>query len=77
MSKNRWIRWWTYSSFRNFMLSAFISTILCVLCMLIIPSSWNFFGVLLICCIGGGYFMRKEIPNLIRDLIKEMRENMV
>lgn len=76
MAKLRWIRWWAYSSFRNFMLSAFISTILCVLCMLIIPSSWCLFGILPICCIGG-YFMRKEIPNLLRDLIKEMSDDRI
>lgn len=71
MSDSKFIRWWRYASFWK-LLAVIIGTIvLSLISSLLIPDAWCLFAILPICGVGG-YFMRKFIPEVLKDLTKEM-----
>jgi hypothetical protein len=70
-NKDKWIKWWNYPSvwkLLGVMLGAMGASILSAF---FIPGIWCLFGVLVSCGIGG-YFMRKMIPDVLKDLAKEL-----
>jgi MFS family permease len=68
---NKIIRWWLYPSFFKFFGIAILCMVLSFLCAYFIPNLWCLIGVFTVCGIGG-YFMRKMLPQLLRDLGNEM-----
>lgn len=71
MSNIKWIRWWLYPSFFKFFGIAILCMVLSFLCAYFIPNLWCLIGIFPICGIGG-YFMRKILPQILKDLGNEM-----
>ena len=71
MKKAKFMYWWKYSSFRKFFGVGIGAIILSLVSALLIPDAWCLCAILPICGVGG-YFMRKFIPEIFKDLMKEL-----
>lgn len=71
MEKTKLIRWWRYASFWKVFGFGIGAVILSLVSALLIPDAWCLFAILPICGVGG-YFMRKFIPEMFSDLMKEL-----
>lgn len=71
MGKAKFIRWWRYASFWKFFGVGIGTVVLSLVSALLIPDVWCLCAILPICGVGG-YFMRKFIPEVLKDLIKEL-----
>lgn len=71
MGENKFIRWWRYASFWKFFGIGIGTVILGLISALLIPGTWCLCAILPICGVGG-YFMRKFIPDVLTDLIKDL-----
>ena len=71
MGKAKFIRWWKYSSFWKFFGVGIGAVVLSLVSALLIPDVWCLCAILPICGVSG-YFMRKFIPEVLKDLIKEL-----
>lgn len=71
MEKVKFIRWWRYASFWKLFGVGIGAVILSLVSALLIPDAWCLCAILPICGVGG-YFMRKFIPEMFKDLMKEL-----
>ena len=71
MEKVKFIRWWRYASFWKLFGVGISAVILSLVSALLIPDAWCLCAILPICGVGG-YFMRKFIPEMFKDLMKEL-----
>lgn len=71
MEKSNLIRWWRYASFRKFFGFGIGAIILSLVSALLIPGAWCLFAILPICGVSG-YFMKKFIPEMFKDSMKEL-----
>ena len=71
MEKAKLIRWWRYASFWKVFGLGVGAVILSLVSALLIPDAWCLCAILPICGIGG-YFIRKFIPGMLKDLMKEL-----
>lgn len=74
MSENKWICWWNYKSFWKFFCCAILTVLLSFLCAYLSQSAWCIIGILPICFIGS-YYMRKLLPDVFDDLVKELDDD--
>ena len=65
------IRWWKYKSFWKVFGIGIGAMVLSLISALFIPGAWCLCVILPICGVGG-YFMRKFIPEMFMDLMKEL-----
>lgn len=71
MSDSKFIRWWRYASFWKVLGFGIGAVILSLISALLIPRAWCLCAILPICGVSG-YFMRKFIPDMFKDLMKEL-----
>ncbi len=71
MEKAELIRWWRYASFWKVFGIGIGAVVLSLVSALLIPDAWCLFAILPICGVSG-YFIRKFIPEMFKDLIKEL-----
>ena len=71
MKKDKFMRWWSYSSFRKFFGVGIGAIILSLVSALLIPNAWCLCAILPICGVSG-YFMKKFISEMLKDLMKEL-----
>lgn len=71
MEKVKFIRWWRYASFWKVFGAGIGAVILSLVSALLIPDAWCLCAILPICGVGG-FFMRKFIPEIFKDLMKEL-----
>ena len=71
MEKVKFIRWWRYASFWKLFGVGIGAVILSLVSALLIPDAWCLCAILPICGVGG-YFMRKFIPEMFKDIMKEL-----
>lgn len=71
MEKVKFIRWWRYASFWKLFGVGIGAVILSLVSALLIPDAWCLCAIIPICGVGG-YFMRKFIPEMFKDLMKEL-----
>lgn len=71
MEKAKFIRWWRYSSFWKVFGVGIGAVVLSLVSALLIPDAWCLCAILPICGVGG-YFIRKFIPEMFKDLMKEL-----
>lgn len=71
MEKVKFIRWWRYASFWKLFGVGIGAVILSLVSALLIPGAWCLCAIIPICGVGG-YFMRKFIPEMFKDLMKEL-----
>lgn len=71
MEKTKLIHWWRYSSFWKVLGVGVSAVILSLVSALLIPDAWCLCAILPICGVGG-YFIRKFIPEMFKDLTKEL-----
>ena len=71
MEKTKLIRWWRYASFWKVFGFGIGAVILSLVSALLIPDAWCLCAILPICGVGG-YFIRKFIPEILNDLMKEL-----
>jgi hypothetical protein len=68
---NKLIRWWNYVSFWK-MFGATVGTVIIgLLCALFIPTPWCLIPIIIFVIVGG-WLMRKFLPEVLRDLMKEL-----
>lgn len=65
------IRWWKYKSFLIFFGIGIGAVVLSLISALFIPGAWCLCAILPICGVGG-FFMRRFIPEMFKDLMKEL-----
>jgi hypothetical protein len=65
--KSKWFKWWKYASFLKFFGVAFASVAISLGFGLLIPNAWCSPFVFATCGVGG-YFMRKLLPDVLKDL---------
>jgi hypothetical protein len=70
---NKTIRWWKYASFWKFFGCAILTVVISFLIAFFTQSAWCLVGVLPI-AFGGGFLMRKMLPEVLFDLRKELDE---
>ena len=68
--KSKWLKWWKYVSILKFIGIAFASVGISLGFALLIPNAWCLPFIFATCGVGG-YFMRKLIPIIVRDLHNE------
>lgn len=71
MVKTKLIRWWRYASFWKVFGIGIGAVVLSLVSALLISDAWCLCAILPICGVGG-YFMRKFIPEMFKDLMKEL-----
>lgn len=71
MEKAKLIRWWKYASFWKVFGIGIGAVILSLISASLIPDAWCLCTILPICGVGG-YFIRKFIPEMFKDLMKEL-----
>ena len=71
MEKVKLIRWWKYASFLKVFGAGIGAVILSLVSALLIPNAWCLCAILPICGVSG-YFMKKFIPEMFKDLMKEL-----
>lgn len=71
MGENKLMRWWKYKSFLNFFGIGIGAVILSLISALLISGAWCLCAILPICGVGG-YFMKKFIPEMFKDIMKEL-----
>lgn len=72
MEKVKFMRWWSYSSFLKVFGFGIGAVILSLVSALLIPGTWCLCAILPICGVSG-YFIRKFIPEILNDLMKELK----
>ena len=73
MGKATILRWWKYKSFWKLFGFAIGAIILSLISALLIPEPWCLFAILPLCGVAG-FFMKKIIPDVFKDLITEMEK---
>lgn len=71
MEKTKLIRWWKYASFWKVFGFGVGAVVLSLVSALLIPNVWCLFAILPICGVSG-YFIKKFIPEMFKDLMKEL-----
>lgn len=69
--ENKWMRWWRYASFWKLIGAAIGAVVLSLLCGLFIPDPWCLIPIGIF-VVSGGLLIRKFIPEVLEDLVKEM-----
>lgn len=73
MNEEKWICWWRYSSFWKFFSCGLLTVLISAIIAYLIPSAWCLVGILpvLLC---GSIIMRRILPDVLMDLMKEMEK---
>lgn len=73
MANSNIIKWWKYASCWKLFICAILCVAISFSVVFLIDSAWSLLLVLLI-VFGSGYFMYKMIPNVLKDLEKELNK---
>ena len=69
--ETKWIKWWNYISFWKVFGIGILAIILSFISAYFISSFWCLCLILPICGVAG-YFIKKWVPDVLRDLMKEL-----
>lgn len=74
--KSKWLKWWKYASLSKFIGIGFASVVISLGFGLLIPNAWCSPFIFATCGVGG-YFMKKLLPDILKDLHNEFTGNKI